>query len=190
MKHKIIILTGMSGCGKSSICKALVKEGYEPIVTNTTRPPRENEIDGVDYNFLSASQFQHLIDMGDMIEYCKYNTVFGTWCYGSSADKINLNKHDYVIVLTLDGAEAFVRRFGAENCIIFYLDCPNSYRESRAKKRGSFNQDEWNRRLLTDKKDFPNEKIIKICNFKVANYNKKFYNVIKEIKDDIKLWKS
>jgi guanylate kinase len=65
-----------------------------------------------------------------------------------------------------------------------------SVREDRAKKRGSFNQAEWNRRLITDDQDFASEKVAKVCNFKVANYNKKLYNVVKEIESDIKIWKS
>lgn len=190
MKHKIVILTGMSASGKDSIYKKLIKSGFVGLITNTTRPQRVNEIDGVDYNFLSQNQFFDLINNGNMIEYRKYNTEFGVWYYGSSAENVNLNKHDYVIILTLDGAEAWVNHFGAENCIVFYIDCPKSIREERANKRGSFNQSEWNRRVITDKQDFAAEKVAKICNFKVANYNKSLYNVIKEIESDIKIWKS
>ena len=190
MKHKIIILIGQSASGKSAIYKQLVKRGYKGLITNTTRPMREGEINGKDYNFLSKDQFDNLIAEGQMVEYRRYNTVFGTWYYGSSAEQVNLDKHDYVIVLTLDGAEAWINHFGAKNCIVFYIDAPKSVREARAKERGSFNQDEWNRRVITDKQDFATEKVVKICNFKVANYNKKLYNVIKEIESDIKIWKS
>lgn len=188
--HKIVILCGKSSCGKNAIYNQLIKHGYIGLVTNTTRPPRENETDGVEYNFLSTERFQELIDNNNMVEYRKYNTVFGTWYYGSSAEKVNLNKHDYIIILTLDGAEAWVNYFGTENCIVFYIDAPKSIREKRAEERGSFNREEWNRRLITDKQDFTFDKIAKICNFKVANYNKKLYNVIKEIESDIKIWKS
>lgn len=190
MKHKIVILVGQSASGKNAIYNKLVKMGYKGLVTNTTRPPRENEKDGIDYNFLTQNHFKELIDNHQMIEYQTYNTVFGTWYYGSSAENVNLNKYDYVIILTLDGAEAWVNYFGAENCIVFYIDCPKSIREERAKKRGSFNQGEWNRRVITDKQDFAAEKVAKICNFRVANYNKSLYNVIKEIEGDIKIWKS
>lgn len=190
MKHKIVILTAQSASGKDTIYRQLIKKGYIGLITNTTRPPREHEVDGVDYHFLTKEKFDKLIEDGQMVEYRKYNTVFGTWYYGSSAENIDLNKHDYVIILTLDGAEAWVNYFGAENCIVFYIDCPKSIREERAKKRGSFNQSEWNRRVITDKQDFTTEKVAKVCNFKVANYNKKLYNVIKEIESDIKIWKS
>lgn len=190
MKHKIIILVGKSACGKSTIEEKLIKNHYKRIITNTTRPPRDNEQDGVDYNFISELDFFDLVNNNQMLEYRKYNTIYGTWYYGSSINNINLNKHDYVIILTLDGVEAFINHFGAENCIVFYIDCPKSIREKRAKNRPNFNQDEWNRRLATDKNDFPVERIHKLCNFKIANYDKPIYNVIKEIITDIKIWKN
>lgn len=191
MEHKIIILCGKSASGKDLIKNKLLNNGYKGVITNTTRPPRDNEVDGIHYHFLSESYFMQLIHEGDMIEYQKYNTEFGTWYYGSSVNNIDLTKHDYVVVLTLDGAEAYVNYFGAENCIIFYIDTPKSIREKRAKARDSkFNQDEWDRRVKTDNADFSQEKVAHICNFKVDNYNKTIYNLIKEIKDDIRLWKN
>ena len=126
-----------------------------------------------------------------MIEYHKYNTEFGVWYYGSSANNIDLTKHDYVIVLTLEGAEAYVNYFGAENCIVFYIDAPKSIREKRAEERDvNFSKAEWDRRVKTDNADFSQDKVAHICNFRVDNYNKTIYNLIKEIKEDIRLWKN
>ena len=189
-KHKIIILTGQSGSGKSTIAKKLVKNHFKPIVTNTTRPPREGEVNGVDYNFISDYDFHSLIATEDMIEWRKYNTALGIWYYGSDARNINLDKNDYVIILTLDGVESYIKYFGAENCIVFYIDCPKYIREKRAKERGSFNREEWERRLVADKADFPMEKVIKLCNFKIANYNRPIHEIIGEIKQDIRFWKN
>jgi guanylate kinase len=190
MEHKIIILCGKSSSGKDLIKKKLMKNGFKGVVTNTTRPPREGEKEGVNYYYLSDMEFKNRIANGEMIEYHKYNTEFGVWYYGSSANNIDLNKHDYVIVLTLEGAEAYVNYFGAENCIVFYIDAPKSIREQRAKERGSFNQEEWDRRVKTDNADFSQDKVAHICNFRVDNYNKTIYNLIKEIKEDIRLWKN
>jgi guanylate kinase len=190
MEHKIVILCGKSSSGKDLIKKKLVKNGFKGVITNTTRPPREGEKEGVNYYYLSDMEFKNRIANGEMIEYHKYNTEFGVWYYGSSANNIDLNKHDYVIVLTLEGAEAYVNYFGAENCIVFYIDAPKSIREQRAKDRGSFNQGEWDRRVKTDNVDFSQDKVAHICNFRVDNYNKTIYNLIKEIKEDIRLWKN
>lgn len=189
-KHKIIILCGQSGSGKSTIAKKLIKNHFKPIVTNTTRPPREGEVNGVDYNFISDYDFHSLIATEDIIEWRKYNTALGTWYYGSDARNINLDKNDYVIILTLDGVESYIKYFGAENCIVFYIDCPKYIREKRVKERGSFNREEWERRLIADKADFPMEKVIKLCNFKIANYNRPIHEIIGEIKQDISFWKN
>lgn len=189
-KHKIIILVGKSGCGKSTLAEKLSHNNFIPIVTNTTRPPREGEIDGKDYNFITDFDFYALIAQNKMIEWRKYNTEFGVWYYGASSQNIDLTKHDYVVVLTLDGAQAFIEYFGKENCIVFYIDCPKSIREKRAKSRDpkGFNQEEWDRRVKADKADFAFDKIVKICDFRIDNYNKSVYNVIKEIKDNIRMW--
>lgn len=192
MEHKIVILCGKSSSGKDLVRKKLVKNGYKHVVTNTTRPPREGEKDGVAYNFMDDEQFLSLVKNGDMIEYQKYYTEFGVWYYGSDARYIDLNKHDYVIVLTLDGAEAYKKYFGDDNCIVFYIDAPKSVREQRARERdpNGFKQSEWDRRLKTDNDDFAFEKVARICNFRIDNYNKSVYNLIKEIKDDIRMWKN
>ena len=77
MENKIIILVGKSAVGKGAIENSLVNHGYRRIVTNTTRPPREHEKDGVDYHFCTKEQFNNLVMSGRMIEYRTYNTVHG-----------------------------------------------------------------------------------------------------------------
>jgi guanylate kinase len=191
-KHKIIILCGQSACGKNTIEEKLVNNHFERIVTNTTRPPREGEIDGKDYNFITEFDFFSLIAQNKMIEWRKYKTEFGVWYYGASSQNIDLTKHDYVVILTLDGAKAFIEYFGGENCIVFYIDCPKSIREKRAKSRDpkGFNQEEWDRRAKADKADFANDKVFKICDFKIANYERRLHDVIQEILKDIRIWKN
>ena len=53
MEHKIVILCGKSSSGKDLIKNKLIKNGFKGIVTNTTRPPREGEKEGVNYYYLS-----------------------------------------------------------------------------------------------------------------------------------------
>lgn len=54
MLKQLFILTGRAGSGKSTCLSFLETIGYKRIVTYTTRPPRNNEIDGVDYHFVSC----------------------------------------------------------------------------------------------------------------------------------------
>lgn len=56
----MIILTGKSGSGKTTVARELEKHGFKRAVTCTTRPRRTGEEDGVDYHFLSSKQFEKL----------------------------------------------------------------------------------------------------------------------------------
>jgi guanylate kinase len=69
--RNIIIISGPSGCGKSTLIHALLAEHPELAfsVSHTTRPPRRNEADGMDYHFVSASAFQKMIDRGQFAEW-------------------------------------------------------------------------------------------------------------------------
>ena len=65
----MIILVGESASGKSTIEKILSeKYGYIKTVSYTTRPPRENEVDGVDYNFISANEYTEKFNNNFFVE--------------------------------------------------------------------------------------------------------------------------
>jgi guanylate kinase len=82
----IVIVSGPSGVGKSTISKELVKRLKDVYlsVSVTTRPKSEIEIDGNDYWFISKKEFQERIDKGLFLEYAE---VFGN-LYGTPKDKI------------------------------------------------------------------------------------------------------
>ena len=73
MKGKVLIVSAPSGSGKSTIVNFLMKEHPEFrlafSVSATSRPPRGQEQDGVDYYFLSAEEFRHHIEADDFLEY-------------------------------------------------------------------------------------------------------------------------
>ena len=80
-RGKLIVLSGPSGVGKSTICKEVVKRtGAFLSVSTTTRAPGEGETDGKDYWFVSKDDFQQKIDDGDFLEHAE---VFGN-LYGTS----------------------------------------------------------------------------------------------------------
>ena len=69
-KGKLVILSAPSGAGKTTICKNLLNMNKEWLysISATTRPMRENEIDGKDYHFLSKEKFEHKEKFGEFIE--------------------------------------------------------------------------------------------------------------------------
>ena len=147
------IYIGMSGSGKDTFLKRDIKNGYKPIISYTTRPKRDGEVDGVDYNYVSFEVFKNLYDSGKIIEYRSYNTtvegISDVWYYGTPGLD-SIATENYVAILDINGANSFIDKYGPEYIEIIYLYVDNDIRKERAKKRGSFDETEWNRRLKSD----------------------------------------
>ena len=83
---QIIALFGESGVGKDALQNLILKQHptYNKLISYTTRPKRDNEIDGQDYNFIKTEQFKDLIQKHKILEYTKFNN----WFYGTSVDNL------------------------------------------------------------------------------------------------------
>ena len=70
----LIVLSAPSGCGKSTIVNGLLKkrDRLKFSVSATTRPPREGEVDGRDYFFVSHEKFAEMIENGEFLEHAQY----------------------------------------------------------------------------------------------------------------------
>lgn len=86
-KGKVVIISGPSGVGKSTICKEAIKQLDNAYlsVSVTTRQKSESEVDGRDYRFISKEQFQDKIDKGLLLEHAE---VFGN-LYGTPRDEVD-----------------------------------------------------------------------------------------------------
>ena len=87
-KGLLIVLSGPSGVGKGTVREALFNmEGHDLVysISMTTRKPREGEVDGREYYFVSRDQFEESIKNGKMLEYTEF---VGNY-YGTPLDKVN-----------------------------------------------------------------------------------------------------
>ena len=81
MKGKLLVLSGLSAAGKGTIVKEILKrfDNYALSISATTREKRNNEVDGVDYFFVSKEKFEEMIKNGELIEYANYvGNFYGT----------------------------------------------------------------------------------------------------------------
>ena len=86
-KNIMVVLSSPSGVGKTTITKKIQQKyhSFKLSVSHTTRPPRSNEVDGVDYHFVSKKTFKSLIDKNEFYEYAK---IFDNY-YGTLKNKVN-----------------------------------------------------------------------------------------------------
>ena len=113
-KGKVVIVSGPSGVGKSTICKEVVKrlDNIYLSVSVTTRPKSEAEVDGQDYRCISEQEFQERIDKGLLLEHAE---VFGH-LYGTPRDKVEATvKEGKNVILEIDVQ-------GAKQALVYYPD--------------------------------------------------------------------
>jgi guanylate kinase len=120
-KGKVVIVSGPSGVGKSTVCSQVVKrlENVYLSISVTTRPIGRTEVDGRDYYFVSKQQFQQQIDRGLLLEHAK---VFGNF-YGTPRDKVDEARNaGKTVILEIDvqGAKQ-VRTVYPDAVMIFIL---------------------------------------------------------------------
>lgn len=150
-KIPIIALFGKSGAGKDYYQKWLVKTfpDLHPIISCTTRPPREGEQDKVDYYFLSDEEFVAKVANQEMLE----ATVFKGWGYGTPIEALREDKIN-IGVFNPEGVECLIADSRLE-VIPVYIHAEDKVRLIRALNRES-NPDcaEICRRYEADERDF------------------------------------
>lgn len=164
----IIVLIGKSGAGKDTLASDLCRnyEMFNMCISTTSRPIRVNEIQGIHYNFVSAEEFLEKIRNSEMLEYRSYETklngINDIWYYGT--EKIAV-QNGSVLVLDFPGLLNLKSALKDVNVISLYLDCSDEERKRRAQERGSFCEEEWNRRLIDDSVKFNINEIRKHVNY-------------------------
>lgn len=144
----ITVLIGKSASGKTTIQNELVKDGYEKIVTYTTRPRRRGEKKNDTYHFITEEEFLSKIDDGFFLEWDSYDTVDGKWYYGSAAEDYTGDK---IVILTPRGLNKVKKK--VKDVFSIYVYTTSSELVVRLKKRGD-KQKEVERRIEQDHRDF------------------------------------
>ena len=140
-----LILVGKAAAGKDFLKNRLVAKNFKPGISCTTRLPRHNEVDGVDYHFMTEDQFKETIDSGEMLEHM----IFNNWYYGLTKEEFE--KAD-VMIMSKDGLDVLPKGY-RDRCMVIYLDPPRITRVERLEHRNDPN-DSIVRRMNTDDKQF------------------------------------
>lgn len=142
---KIIIISAPSGCGKSTIINTIREAGEVNLtfsVSATNRPPREGEIDGVHYYFMTTDEFNRHITEGDFVE---YEEVYPGRFYGtlrSELERICSEGHNCILDIDVKGALNVKKIFGERSVSIFIMPPSIGELRRRLEKRAT-ESSEW-----------------------------------------------
>jgi guanylate kinase len=143
----LFIVSAPSGAGKTTLVERLVEQTPHLRMSRsyTSRPARQGEIDGVDYNFVTRQQFEAMAARGDFLEWAD---VFGN-LYGTSAadtDRMLAAGHDVVLVIDVQGARK-VRGRGVAATTVFVMPPSYAVLEQRLRGRSKDSEQVIQRRL-------------------------------------------
>jgi len=140
-----LILVGKAAAGKDFLKNRLIAKNFKPGISCTTRLPRKNEVDGVDYHFMTEDQFKETIDSGEMLEFM----IFNNWYYGLTKEEF---EQADVMIMSKDGLDVLPKEY-RDKCMVIYLDPPRITRIERLEYRNDVN-DSIMRRMTTDDEQF------------------------------------
>ena len=148
----LLVLMGKSCSGKDTIANELVnKHGYESLVSYTTRPMRDDEIQDQTYHFISEDEFINKINNGFFLEYRKYlSAKNGLWYYGTAKEDYE-KESKMISILTPDGVNTLISK--GINPKVIYIYANQITIKNRLLKRGD-NKEESERRMKADNVDF------------------------------------
>lgn len=146
-RHKRIILVGPACGGKSFMKDAFTKKGFINDISYTSRPPRETEIEGVDYHFIPTSKFEEMIRNYEFYEHVK----FGGNYYGTSVKHWETSD---IFILETDGVSK-IHPDDRPDCMIMYVNTALTTRLERMRERNWPNQKIFDR-LRVDEENFKN----------------------------------
>jgi guanylate kinase len=134
---KLVVITGPSGVGKGTLIKRLLSsvDGLHMSVSATTRQPRDGELDGREYHFLTREQFGLRLEAGDFLESAEYAGNL----YGTLVDEV-IERGDeakgVVLEIEVQGAEQVKAKI-ADAVLIFIAPPDRKSLESRLRDRAT-----------------------------------------------------
>ncbi len=186
MLGKLFIVSAPSGTGKTSLVNNIVQKlssqyNISKVVTYTTRKPRPNEINGIDYHFITQEDFDNKIKNKFFLE----SVIYADKPYGSPANieqELALNK-SLILVIDKNGAKTISEKI--KHLVTIWITPPNLEElKNRIKKRGGLSQAQSEHRINLAKQEIKDEEKHKFYKYHVINDN--FNKTVNEISSIIK----
>jgi len=178
---RLVVISGSSGVGKGTVIKEFLAKNpeFKLSISCTTRLPREGEVDGVNYFFLSREDFQKAVNEGKFLEWAEFSGNM----YGTRLDYVSKKLSEgHNIILEIDTQGALkVKSQLPEAILIFILPPSLEELEARLRGRHTETEDAIQKRLSSIKSEMENSKKydFTIVNDSVENAVKSLENLLK-----------
>lgn len=140
MNKKLFVLSGSSGVGKGTVLKGFLDKNpnFMLSISCTTRKPRQGEVDGVNYFFISKDDFKNCIENDKFLEWAEFAGNF----YGTKKKYINqCLQEGKDIILEIDTQGALQVKKQMPEAVLIFI-CPPSYETLESRLRGRHTEDE------------------------------------------------
>ncbi len=175
-----ILFSAPSGSGKTTIIKQLMKEYdcFEFSISATSRVPRQGEVDGVDYYFLTPDEFESRVRQGLFLE---WEEVYEGTRYGtlkSEIDRIRAKGKMVIFDVDVNGGVNIKRYFGDEALAIFVMPPSIEVLEQRLRSRGTESEESIKKRLGRSARE-----LLESDKFDVTIVNDDLHRAVEETKE-------
>jgi len=182
-KGRVIIISAPSGSGKTTITKFLLSQNLNLVfsVSACSRKKRKNEIDGVDYHFLTNKEFKQRIQNKDFLE---WEEVYRNSFYGTLKNEVAANiKSGRNVIFDIDVKGALsLKEFFKKDSLAIYIDVPSNIIEKRLRDRKTETEKSINKRLKKIKQEgvYKNKFDSIILNIDLQKSKKEVAAIVKE----------
>jgi guanylate kinase len=181
---KLVVMVAPSGSGKTTMARRLLTDIAELrfSVSATTRTPREGEVDGQEYYFISNEEFDRRVAEGEFLE---WESFYNGTRYGTLKPEVDfLLKKGYFVLLDLEvhGAQNVKNMYG-DRCLSVFIEPPSlSVLEKRLRSRGSETEQSIATRLerAAYEMSFRDRFDIRVVNDDLEHAYAQIYNVVRE----------
>ena len=168
----MIVIIGASASGKTEIAKLLQNNyKYQKCITTTTRDKRHNEVDNIDYHFISKEEFKNKLENNEFVEHTLYNDNY----YGINKKDVNENS---LVIVDPNGANELIKQLD-DDVFVVYVETKKTLRKTRMINRGD-DLELIEKRLNNDTNIFKKKNINKI-DLVLKNKNQPLEDLAKEV---------
>ena len=185
-KNIMVVLSSPSGVGKTTLTKKIQQKynSFKISVSHTTRKPRSNEVEGVDYHFVTKDKFEELIEKKEFYEYAK---IFENY-YGTSKKFVNetIKENDLIFDIDWQGTKQLSKYKNLKIIKLYLITDNKNELKSRLIKRNQNTEKEIEKRFKSFDEDIKhwNDYDYIIINKNLDVCFKQIENIIKNNKID------